>query len=119
MSNVEDITGEIVDCPRCGEPAAQFSAITVAIVVVLAVILVYYLVSLGVAVVRRAREGFVTPQAYEVTAKSRELFEKSQGNASYSDYKTSIVGSDPVVYTDVKALWKDGKLTPSNVQEVL
>lgn len=115
-----DITGEIVNCPRCNEPEARFSAITVAIVVLLAIILIYYLVCLGVTIAKRVREGFVSPQAYEVCSQSRELFAKSNGGApTYSEYKSAVIEADPVQYDSVKGLWKNGKLTPSEVQKVL
>lgn len=118
---VYDITEGIVNstpCPSCAEPEARYSAITVALVTIIAVIVIYYLVGLGVDVVRR-REGFVSPQAFEVAAQSRELFSKSDGKATYSEYKTSVAAADPVQYDAVKGLWKSGKLTPKEVQKVL
>lgn len=118
-ADVPNITEEVVECSRCNEPEARFSAITVAIIVILATILVYYLVCLGSSIVRKVREGFISPQAYEVCAQSRDMFTKSNGNATYSEYKSVMAGADPVQYTEIKELWKKGKLVPSEVQKVL
>ena len=116
---VSSIAEEVVECPRCSEPEARFSAITAAIIVILATILVYYLVCLGSSVVRKVREGFISPQAYEVCAQSRDMFAKSDGNTTYSEYKSTLAHADPVQYTEIKKLWKNGELTPANVQKAL
>ena len=78
-SPVGDITTAIVDCDQCYAPEASLSAITVAIVVLLAILLIYHLVCFGVSAVKRSREGYVSQQAYEVTSQARELFSRSQG----------------------------------------
>jgi hypothetical protein len=114
-----DITTAVVNCKQCAEPEPKFSAITVAVVVVIAIIAIYYLLCIGVTAVRRAREGFISPRAYEVCAQSRDLFSKSKDKTTYSEYKTIVPGADPVMFADVKKLWADGSLSPRNVQNVL
>ena len=119
---IGDIRGAVVPCPTCAEPVGRVSAITMAVVVVMAVVLIYTLVSLGVTVVRRAREGFVSPRAYEVCAQARELFAQSSGGGrvpTYSEYKTAVPAADPVQYADVRSLWEKGDLSPRSVQKVL
>ena len=104
-------------CRPCSEPYRPVSAVTVAVVVVLAIILICYLVRwLG----GRQKDGFVTQRAQEVYSSARELFERTQGNASYSEFKTTVAGGvDPVVYTDVRRLWRSGTLSPEKVQAIL
>jgi hypothetical protein len=116
---ISNISEEVVECSRCTEPEIGFSAITVALIVILATILVYYLVCLGSNIVRKVREGFISPQAYEVCAQSRDMFTKSNGGTTYSEYKSALHGADPVQFDEIKKLWKKGELTPANVQKAL
>jgi len=84
----------------------------------LPLIVLLTLVIIFIASKKCRKEGF-SQRAKEVCQESRELFEKEGNNATYSEYKTSVAGADPVLYTDVRALWKKGKLTPERVQRVL
>ena len=104
-------------CRPCSEPHQPVSAVTVAVVVLLAVVVIYYLSRwLG----RRQKDNFVTPQAQEVYDSSRELFDRTHGGATYSQYKTTVMGQpDPVTYTDIRNLWRKGELTPEKVQTVI
>ena len=68
---------------------------------------------------RRKREGFVSKKAQEVYASSRDLFSRTAGNATYTQFQSATPHADPVVYIDVRKLWRHGDLTPENVQNVL
>jgi type II secretory pathway pseudopilin PulG len=103
-------------CRPCTEPLAPVSAVTVAVVVVLAVIAIYYLTRW---LDRRHKDGFVSQQAQEIYNSSRDLFGRTQGNATYSEFKTSASGVDPVMYTDIRSAWKAGELTPERVQGMM
>jgi hypothetical protein len=93
------------------------SAITVTIVVIIAIILIYYL---SRWLSRGSRDTFVSQRAQEVYQGSRELFDRTGGNATFSEYKTTAApGSDAVAYSDIRALWKQGALTPEAVQGAL
>jgi hypothetical protein len=92
--------------------------VTVAVVVLLAVVIIYYLARwLGGSL--RLKDNFVTPRAQEVYDSSRALFDRTHGGATYSQYKTTVPQTDPVTYTDVRNLWKKGELTPESVQTVI
>ena len=65
------------------------------------------------------RDRFVSRQAQEVYNASKQLFGQTQGGATYSEFKTSTKQADPVLYTDVRKLWREGGFTPENVQKVL
>jgi hypothetical protein len=88
-----------------------------------AVILVSILVIFLFSRMASGREGFASepsPRAHEVYRTSRNIFDKTKGQASYSEYKTVLEeGADPVLYTDTRKLWKEGRLSPSTVQSVL
>ena len=104
------------ECRPCAEVRRPVSAITVAIVVVLAVVIICYLASwIG----RRRKEGFVSQKAQEVYSNSKALFDTTRGDVSYSTFKTRVPGADPVTYTDVRKLWRGGNLTPEAVQGVI
>lgn len=68
---------------------------------------------------RRGRERFASQRAHEVYRGTRDMFDKSQGSTTYSEFKTRIPGADPVLYTDTRKLWKSGRLTPDDVEKVL
>jgi hypothetical protein len=101
-------------CPLCGEPARPAGTLMAALAVLFAAILIYYLAR-GV----RPREAFTTQRAREVYSASRQLFDRTQGGGTYSEFRTLVGQADPVTYTDVRALWKKGGLTPEAVQQVL
>lgn len=65
------------------------------------------------------REGFAGQKAHEVYSKARDLFDSTKGGATYSEYKTRVPGADPVVFSDVRNLWRDGRLSPDSVQRAL
>lgn len=87
--------------------------IQVAVVLVLLVLIV----AVGAAFFRRGREGFVSDEAKAVYAGAREVFH--DGDANYTAYKNRVPEADPVQYSDVRKLWKEGQLTPEKVQGVL
>ena len=86
-----------------------------ALVVILAIALIYYLALwLG-----QARDGFASQRAHEVYDRSRAVFEKTGGKATFSEYKTVVPAAEAVLYTDARNLWKRGELSPEKIQEVL
>ena len=103
-------------CRPCSEPIRPVSAVTVAVVVLIVVVIIYYFTGwLG----HTARETFVSQKAREVFSRSRDLFERTRGAATFSEYKASVPEGDAVVYTDIRDLWKHGKLSPESTQSVL
>jgi hypothetical protein len=64
-----------------------------------------------------ARAGFTSRRAAEVVEQSRGAFE--EGDTSYSRYKNRVDGADPILYTDVRRLWAEGRLSPEEVEKIL
>jgi hypothetical protein len=103
------------NCKPCTTPSVPMNPTLVAIVAVLVIALIYYLVKkFG-----KSKEGFVTKDAQKVFDRSRELFEKTGGKATYSEYKTAIPTAEAVLYTDTRDLWRKGSLSPESVQGVM
>jgi len=67
----------------------------------------------------RHRDKFSSHRAQEIYQSSRDLFDRTSGLATYSEYKTALSDVDPVLYTDVKRLWKEGRLTPEGVDSIM
>jgi hypothetical protein len=88
--------------------------IAIAMIVITLVVIVYY-----VSAVIRNKDRFVSQRAQEVYSKSQGIFDRTRGKATFSEYKTVVPNSEVVLYTDTKTLWKDGRLTPENVQAVI
>jgi len=65
---------------------------------------------------KSAHEGF---EAGAVSDAARELFASTNGKATYTEYKAAVPAADPVVYTDVKQLWAQGRLSPETVRQAL
>jgi hypothetical protein len=102
-------------CRSCAEPDNPPSAVSIAVVVLIAIVVIYYFTKwLG-----GTRDGFVSRRAQEVYQASQELFSRTGGNASFSEFKTAAPGAEAVLYTDARSLWKQGKLTPEAVEKVL
>lgn len=96
------------------DPLQRTKTVSAAVIIVALVVLIYYIAcKLG-----RRKEGFVSERAREVCAQSREVFRR-KNDANYSDFKTRVSGADAVMYTDVRKLWQDGKLSPESVQKTL
>jgi hypothetical protein len=69
---------------------------------------------------RRHRDNFASRRAHEVYQTTRVLFNQKGGDATYSEYKTTLGGgADPVLYTDVRRLWREGRLSPEEVEKVI
>ena len=107
-------------CPTvtCSEVAEPVSAVQVALVVILAIILIYYIVRF-LGYLGGRRDTFVSKRAQEVHDRAREVFSEGGGDARYSDYKKKVPGADPVQYTDVRRLFKEGKMSPYTVEAAL
>lgn len=67
---------------------------------------------------RHHRDRFDAKRSQEIYNTTRELFDKTNGSATYSDYKTVVHDVDPVVYTDLRSLWKNGKLSADEVKKL-
>jgi len=105
-------------CAPCGEPDGPMGATTVAVAVLIAVVIIYYLANWLAPLCFGSKDSF-SARAKDVHDQSRELFERSGSEVSYSEYKTHIPGADPVLYTDVRRLWRGGQLSPESVEHVL
>lgn len=94
--------------------------VRVAVVLILAVLVIWYLIRLCdcLARHRNASERFASRRAREVTNQAQELFTR-EGDTSYSAYKNTVAGADPVQFSDVRRLWQAGRLTPDNVESVI
>jgi hypothetical protein len=66
---------------------------------------------------RAPREGIVTPEARDLCDVGREVF--GQGDATFSAFKLRAPQVDPVQFTDLRQLWRDGRLSPPEVQRVM
>lgn len=97
------------------EPA---SAVQVALLLIIAIFIIYY-VARFLGILGKGREGFASKQAHEVHDKAHEVFRDGGGDARFTDYKNKVPGADPVQYNDVRDLYKQGKLTPDAVQQVI
>lgn len=102
------------ECPNCTEPMPAINAVNVALVVLVAILVIWALLR-----VKARREGFVSQRAAEVFNSAKPLLDQTKGNLPYSDYRHAVAGADPVQHDDVRRLYKAGKLTPEAVQGVL
>jgi hypothetical protein len=91
------------------------AAVSAAVALLLTVAVIYCLRPLA----GRRRDGFASRRAQEVYRTTRELFDRTGGNATYSEYKATLNDADPVLYTDVRRLWRSGRLTPEEVENVI
>lgn len=89
----------------------------------LAVVVVAILVAAVILARGPKREKFTSQQAQAVHSTAQELFGARGGDLTYSEYKTSAAERgqkvDPVLFTDLRKLWKDGRLTPGEVHRVM
>jgi hypothetical protein len=92
------------------------SAVKVAVIILLVVILIYMVACVGARV---SKDKFVSPQAMAVYQKAGSLFKATGGRPTFSEYKIHVPEADPVQYTDLRELWKKGKFTPEGVQSSL
>lgn len=101
-------------------PSPSASPIQFAAIAVLAVLAVLIVVAL-IAVLKPCggRGRFASRRAHEVHDKAQDLFQKSNGDATYTAYRGAVVGADPVQYSDVRALYRSGQLTPQAVEDAL
>lgn len=111
-------TAATAGCPACPEADCPASGVQVAFLLVIS-LLVVYLVVCFLGGHRDKRENFVSKKAREVHDRAREVFEEGGGDANYSKYKNRVPGADPVQYADVRRLFREGKLSPHNVEDVL
>lgn len=101
----------------CGPRPEPVSSVQVAIIVVIAMLIVYYLIEFLAR--RSGRDGFASKRAHEVHDRAHEVFAEGGGDAPYSNYKENVPDADPVQYSDVRRLFKEGNMTPDSVEGVL
>jgi hypothetical protein len=109
-------------CIPCASTSASTesgpAATTVAVVVLLTAIAIYYFACTLNA--RRARrERFASGRAHAMCEKSRQLFDRTAGAVTFSEYKTEVNGANAVLFTDTLKLWRANKLTPEAVEQML
>lgn len=88
-------------------------AVCIALLVVGIAFIIYFAPCAG------GREGFASARAHEVHNRAREVFAEGGADASYSDYKKKVPGADPVQYSDVRRLYREGQLTPGAIETIL
>jgi len=103
---------------RCGEPAEPVSTIQVAILVIVAALLIYYIARF-LGCLGGSQERFASKRAQEIHDRAREVFAEGGDDAPYSDYKKKVPGADPVQYSDVRRLFKEGEMSPHTVESVM
>ena len=97
------------NCKQCAAPLQPINAITVAFVVIFAIIIICYLTKC------KRKEKFTSQQA----SKIYDLFNQTKGDITYSEFKVSIDNADPVLYTDARELWRNKQLSIENIQRIL
>ena len=102
----------------CSEIVEPVSAVQVALLVIVAAILIYY-VTYFLGYLGRRQERFASKKAREIHDRAREVFEEGGGDARYSDYKNRVPGADPVQYSDIRRLFKSGKMSPYSIEDVM
>ena len=85
--------------------------VLIATLVVLVIVVVY--------IESRQRDTFVSERAQTVYNVSKDLFNSSQGDTSYTVFKSAVTDADAVLYHDTRDLWRQGRLSPAAVQEIL
>lgn len=99
-----------------GPPVDQTPRINIIFITLFAIVVIYLFARQRT---RRHRDKFASHRAQEIYQSSRDLFDRTSGMATYSEYKTALSDVDPVLYTDVRRLWKEGRLTPEGVNSVM
>lgn len=103
---------------HCGEPAEPVNPIKVAILVIVAALLIYY-IARSLRCLGGARERFASKRAQEIYDRAREVFAEGGDDAPYSNYKKKVPDADPVQYSDVRRLFREGKMSPYSVESVI
>ena len=81
----------------------------------IAIIILLILAIIYVAFSGYKKEGFVSEKAKEIC----NVISKEGMPDNYTTYKNKIKDADIVQFTDVNSLYKENKLTPENVQNVI
>lgn len=90
------------------------------LVTALAVAAVLVLIYVAAKLLRAGQKSnFVSQRAQEIYRDSKEYFDRAGDGASYSEFKAATPGADPVLYHDVRGLWKGGALTPEAVERTM
>ncbi len=69
------------------------------------------------------KSNFVSERAKNIASESAKVFDAYGDDTTFSKFKHKLSGAgeytDAVEYNDIRKLWKDGSLTPDNVDSVL
>lgn len=66
-----------------------------------------------------SREGFASRAATQVAEQAGAVFSRAGPDVPYREYRARVAGADPVQFHRVRALARNGALTPEAVQAVL
>jgi hypothetical protein len=88
-------------------------------VLLLASLLVVIVVLAAIFAMHMRRETFTAQEINTVYERSKNVFDSTGGNATYSHFKTQVPGADPVLHSDTRKLWQNKELTPNNVAKVM
>ena len=97
--------------------AAAFTNLATVVILILFIFAICHCCTRWAA--RRRRDGFTSQRVQEVLQKSQEILDRTGGNVTYSEYKLNIPDTDPVAFTDIRTLWKEGPLTMEGVSSAL
>jgi hypothetical protein len=62
---------------------------------------------------------FVSIEAQKIYTAAKEIFDDEGENATYTNYKKLVPRADPVQYSDIRDLYRTGKLTPITTAGVI
>ena len=62
------------------------------------------------------KNGFISQQTYDLYNKSKKAFDI---NNSYTNFKKYVKNTDPVQFMDLYQLYRQGQLSPDNIQSIL
>jgi hypothetical protein len=87
--------------------------------VLIVVGLAMVVVGASMTIFKRRGDHFVSPKARAVHATARDLFDRTNGGATFTDFKARVRDADAVQYTDIRGLWLAERLSPEAVQRAL
>jgi hypothetical protein len=68
----------------------------------------------------RQRDRFASARAHALCAESRAIFGRTGGATTYTEFKAAVPKqADPVLYADIRDMWKTQSLTPEGVEQAL
>jgi hypothetical protein len=84
----------------------------------MALVVVLALVAIAAySLTRSRRDRFTSRRAEEICTVLKDKLDQTKGAATFTECKELCSDLDPVVFTDVRASWKSGTLTPDVVKK--